>query len=231
MIYNGVNLKDFNVSYMDESAFIAVPERSYTTTSVPGLSGDLRYDNGRYENLSVGANTIIFDDIQRYYGELAAFMTQDSNYHRLEGFRDADFYRMAAVKSIGKPELRSFARGGVFKINFDCKPFKYKKSGDQKHVFTSSGVLISEYYIPAEPLLRVYGYGTMTIGTGQIKVDSNSDGYIDIDCVTKNAYKGENNRNSFLTVTEWPTLTRGKNTITIPSTVTKLEIAPRWATL
>lgn len=231
MIYNGINLKDFGVEFMDESAFITAPERSYSTTSVAGRNGDLRYDNGRWENMTVQANCLIFDDIRRRYGELSAFLTQDSNYHRLEGFKEADWFRLAAVKSIGTPQLRAFARGGLFTVTFDCKPLKYARSGENKIVLTKGATLVSQYFVPAKPLLRVYGYGTMTIGTGAISVSSNSDGYIDVDCDLKDAYKGANNRNSFLTVEEWPTLVHGKNTVTIPATVTKLEITPRWATL
>lgn len=231
MIYNGKNLKDFHVQFMDESAFIAVPARSYTTTTVEGRNGDLHFDNGRWENLSVKSNCLILDDIRRYYGELAAFLTQDSSYHRLEGFKEPDYYRLAAVKSVGTPKLRSFARGGLFQITWDCKPLRYLKSGEEAVTFTRSGALLSQWYVPAKPLLRVYGWGTVKVGTGAFEIFSDAPEWIDIDCDIKDAYSGSDNRNSFLSVSEWPTLTEGLNEITIPATVSKIVVTPRWVTL
>lgn len=231
MIYNGVNLRDFHVEFMDESAFIAAPSRSYTSTSIPGRNGDLHIASNRYENLTVKATAIIFDEIRRYYGPLAAFLTQDAEYHRLEGFRDADFYRMAAVKEIGAPKLRSFARGGSFTITFDCKPLLYDKGGENAIVYTSTGTILNCFLMASKPLLRVYGWGTFTVGSGTIKIYSDSGDYIDIDCELKDAYHEKNNRNSFLEVTKWPELLPGENTISFPSTITKIEVTPRWASL
>lgn len=231
MIYNGVNLNDYHVEFMDEAAFIAAPSRSYTSTSIPGRNGDLHIASDRYENLTVKVTAIIFDDIRRYYGPLSAFLTQDAEYHRLEGFKDPDIYRMAAVKEIGAPKLRAFARGGSFTISFDCKPLLYVKDGEEPQTYISSGSILNPYFAAAKPLLRVYGWGTFSVGSGTIKVHSDSADYIDIDCELKDAYNGKNNRNSFIEVTKWPELLPGVNEITIPSTVTKIEIVPRWVTL
>ena len=231
MIYNGVNLEDFHVSYMDESAFIAVPSISYTSTSVVGRNGDLHYSNNRYENLSVKATCIILDNIRQHYGELAAFLMQDASYHRLEGFKEPEIYRMASVKAISTPKLRAFARGGSFTITFDCKPLAYLKSGENAVTLTGNGKLHNDYKIASRPFLRVYGWGTIKVGTGTIKIASDVGDYIDIDCDMKDAFVGENNRNSFIEVTEWPELLQGDNAVTLPSTVTKIEITPRWVTL
>lgn len=231
MIYNGKNLRDFHVDYMDESAFLVVPKPSFTTTSVVGRNGDLRYFNNRYENISVNCKSIIFGDFRRYYGGLAAFLTQDQRYHKLEGFRELDTYRMAAVESIGEPTLGNFARRGLFTITFDCKPFRYLRTGDDVIEYTQSGSIYSEYIIPAKPLLRVYGYGTITIGTGTLEIASGAGTYTDIDCDRKDAYRGTDNLNKYLIVTKWPELVCGDNAITIPSTVTKIELTPRWVML
>ncbi len=231
MIYNGVNLQDYNVSYMDESAFIAAPSRSYSEVKVAGRNGSLHYSNDRYDNLSVKANCIIFDELERFYGELSAFLTQDTNYHRLEGFRRPDIFRMAAVKSVSAPTLRPFARGGLFTITFDCKPLAYVKDGEVSLEMTQSGSIHSDWVTPSKPLLRVYGWGTLQIGTGALTIASDIGEYVDIDCDIKDAYVGENNRNSFIEVAEWPELVRGENAIVLPSTVTKIEVTPRWATL
>ena len=231
MIYNGKDLKDFHVDYMDESAFIAAPSRSYSEIAVAGRNGSLHYSNDRYDNLSAKVNCLIFDEIERYYGELSAFLTQDADYHRLEGFRRPDIFRMAAVKSISTPTLRSFSRGGLFSITFDCKPLAYVKDGEDVITMTQSGIIHSEWIMPARPLLRVRGWGTITVGTGSLTIASDIGEYVDIDCDIKDAYVGENNRNSFITVQEWPELVCGDNAVVLPSTVTKIEITPRWVTL
>lgn len=231
MIYNGVNLQDYNVAYMDESAFIAAPPRSYSEVTVAGRNGSLHYSNDRYDNLSVKVNCIIFNEIERYYGELSAFLTQDTDYHRLEGFRRPDIFRMAAVKSIATPALRSFARGGLFSITFDCKPLAYVKEGEEPITLTQSGIIHSDWIARAKPLIRVYGYGTIAVGTGSLTIASDVGEYVDIDCEIKDAYMGENNRNSFVTVRAWPELTCGDNAVVLPPTVTKIEITPRWVTL
>lgn len=231
MIYNGRDLKDFHVDFMDESAFLVVPKPSVTTASVVGRNGDLRYSNKRYENLSIDCKSLILGDFRRYYGELAAYLTQDQGYHKLEGFRDPDTYRMAAVESIGEPTLGTFAKRGLFTITFNCKPLRYLRTGDDSITYTGSGNVYSECIIPAKPLLRVYGYGTIVVGTGTITIASGVGPYIDIDCDRKDAYRGTDNLNKYLTVTKWPELESGNNTVTLPSTVTKLELTPRWVTL
>ena len=50
--FNGKSLFDFGVIVTNSPEWV-VPQRDVTSVSIPGRSGDLIIDNGRYNNLSI----------------------------------------------------------------------------------------------------------------------------------------------------------------------------------
>ena len=76
-------------------------------------------------------------------------------------------------------------------------------------------------------IIRIYGTGTVMIGSKTITVNTAGTSYIDFDCETLDAYEGAFNRNGNISINfEKMGLVPGNNGITL-SGVT-IQILPRW---
>ena len=102
-------------------------------------------------------------------------------------------------------------------------------SGETKTTFTADGSINNPTYFPAAPLLRVYGAGTLGIGSESVIISA-VDEYVDIDCEIMEAYKGTVSCNANVTVSgsDFPKLQPGNNGIDLSGSITKVEIYPRW---
>lgn len=81
----------------------------------------------------------------------------------------------------------------------------------------------------SKPLIRVTGYGTLTLGNDTITVASGQT-YVDIDSEIMDCYNGTTNKNSKVTFSsgEFPTLKPGVTGVSYSGSITKVEITPRW---
>ena len=79
------------------------------------------------------------------------------------------------------------------------------------------------------PLIRVTGYGTLTINSDVITVSSGQT-YVDIDSEIQDCYTGTTNKNSKVAFqsNKFPVLKPGANGISYTGSITKVEITPRW---
>ena len=94
--------------------------------------------------------------------------------------------------------------------------------------FTSNGSIENPTEFESKPLLRVYGTGTLGIGSQSITI-SQADVYTDIDCEMMDCFKGTANKNANVSFSDYnfPTLMPGTNGISLTG-ITKVEITPRW---
>lgn len=81
----------------------------------------------------------------------------------------------------------------------------------------------------SRPLIRVTGYGTLTLGNETITVDSGQT-YVDIDSEIMDCYNGTTNKNSKVTFSsgKFPVLPAGVTGVSYSGSITKVEITPRW---
>lgn len=63
------------------------------------------------------------------------------------------------------PKTTSENREGTFELAFNCKPYRYLKSGEVPETFTASGSILNRTLYDAAPLIRVYGKGNLGIPT------------------------------------------------------------------
>ena len=127
--------------------------------------------------------------------------------------------------------MGAFNKFGTFEVIFDCDPRKFLKEGEKKREYTASGSLKNPTRFEALPLMRVYGTGTVTIGSVAVTINT-ANVYTDIDCELQEAYKGSTNCNGNITLGsgEFPKLKEGTNNIYL-SGVSKVELTPRWWTI
>lgn len=223
-----------------------VPARRYTVEQIPGRSGDLLFDDGAYDNVEQvyevyirkGENAASF---QKACNEVAEMLLKPSGYQKLMDPFDPDVYRMAyfAGPTNIANILNQFGRA---ELVFNCKPWRYLKSGDDLVVIDiDGGTITNPTEFESEPLIRITGTdgAPITIGIGNytITIPELVDGMI-IDCELMDCYKGTTNLNSLITLSpthKFPKLVPGENNITVTGDQQyggyHVEITPRWRTL
>ena len=237
--YAGKSSLDFGI-YTNGRETFGSPARSYETVQIPGRNGDLIYDNRRFENYDLKyVSSFIFQDFKTNIRDFRNYIASKHTYQRLEDTYNPEEYRMAIFKEAFEPDVIDSHEFGQFDIVFHCKPQRFLKSGEVMTEYTANSFTITNPTLfPAKPLIRVYGNGDLTIGGAVITIEGNADqeevdagiNYIDLDFETMNAYRGtaSKNRNISISTVDYPDLVPGVNNIKKSSTLTKIEVTPRW---
>ena len=235
VIFNGKPLKEYGL-YVSGNGTFNSPERDVKKVEVPGKSGDLIFDNGRFKNVIVTyKDSFIMEDDEEVYElgkkmrELISFIKCNPGYHRLEDTYHPDEYRMGMCITDIEVEVYGLTVG-QFDLEFDCKPQRYLKKGEEEVTFTSNGTIENPTSLTAKPLIRVYGSGVLAIGQETITIASHSQPYIDIDCEMMNCYCNAVNCNGYVTLNsdDFPVLVPGSNNINLTGNISRVVITPRW---
>lgn len=239
-----IDSRDYGV-YISGSGAYNAPRRSYNEVVVPGRNGTLLIDNGNWENINVTYPAFITggSDFAEKLAAFRAALNSVIGYDRLydsynkyeSQFRQACFMNDIVVNP------SAFLTSGKFDITFNCKPQRFLVSGFLVQTITEDG---TEIRVPVpfacKPLLTVTGYGNLTIafGADEVTLDiANLYPEIIIDCETCEAYLANGtNANDAITVPingDFPKLYGGglPNYIYFDSTITKVQVEPRWFTL
>ena len=96
--------------------------------------------------------------------------------------------------------------------------------------YDGSNKIYNPTLFPSKPLIRVYGYGTLTIGSDVITIASTGNPYTDIDSEIMDCFYGTTNVNNKVTFqsNDFPELRPGVTGIAYSGNITKVEITPRW---
>lgn len=226
--FDGVSSRDFGVFISGTDVFNAAP-RSIQTVAVPGRSGTLTIDNKRFENVELTYPAFIYDTFRANVQGLRNFLLSSAGYRRLEDTYNPEQYMMARYVSGLSVESTERRKEGRFDLTFDRMPQRFLKSGETAQTFTADGSITNSTLYDARPLIRVYGTGSLGIGTETITITTNP-GYIDIDSEMMDTYYGAVNCNSYITLSsgEFPVLAPGYNGIDLGSGITRVDITPRW---
>jgi len=209
--------------------------RDVSYTSVPGRSGDLITDNGRYKNITVPYRCTLLNATEKAFSTVAhqikAWLLSEQGYFPLWDSYDKNYYRLGAYSDEVDvaQELRDL---GELSLSFNCKPFKYSFEGQKPVVFTAAGSIYNSEAYPSAPYIKITGSGkvVLSVNNDTFTLD-NIDGYIEIDSEIMNAYKGLQPQNNKMTGAGFPTLLPGDNTISWVGDVESLELVPRWCCL
>lgn len=229
LTFNGRSTHEFGIFISGESTYSA-PERNVTSQEVPGRNGSLLFDMGNFKNISVKYPSYIVEDLPsrirdflNYAGSLIGYQRLEDTYHPYE-FRMARFKTNPSIDTAGYMN-----RSGKFTLDFDCKPQRFLKSGEEAIEFSTDGIILNRTNFPSKPFIKVYGTGSGSIGVGSETISiTNLDTYMDIDCEIMDAYKGAVNCNSYVSFTDDIVLNPGENNISFDGDITSIEITPRW---
>ena len=228
LTFDGVKSSDYGVWINGGGTFNA-PARRYKEYEVPGRNGALTID----ENAFAEADHIYPAFIARSFpANVESFRNQlmsRTGYCRLtDTYHTDEFYRARYMSGL-EVDVAPGGAGGSFNLTFRRDPRRFLLTGETVQTFTSSGTITNPTLYPSRPLIRVYGYGTLTIGSDVITVASTSYSYIDIDSEIMDCFYGTTNVNNKVTFqsNDFPVLKPG-NTGISKSGITKVEITPRW---
>jgi len=220
---------DFGIWISGEGTYNA-PERNVQTQEVAGRNGNLLFDLGNFKNISVKYPAAIKDDMSSRFSDFINFAGSQIGYQRLEDTYHPYEFRMARFKSNMSVETFGYGnRGGQFTLEFDCKPQRFLKSGENPIIFNANGKIYNRTAFNAKPLLRIYGTGAGTVGIGSQTITISAiDEYVDIDCEIMDAYKGVANCNRNVSFTDDIILAPGSNGISKSGNITNIVVTPRW---
>lgn len=230
--FGGTPLSNFSL-YNNGGGTYNAPAKDYSMIAIQGRSGDLLYDNKRFENYDLTyASCWIADNFETNIANLRAYLLSRNGYQRLEDTYHPTEFRMAVCKNAMEIDVDMYNKFGSFDLVFNCKPQRFLKSGETKTTLTSNGVINNPTLFNSQPLLRVYGTGNVGIGSYTITI-LEADTYTDIDCELMDAYKGTASKNDKIRLSNYtfPVLTPGQNGISLGSGITRVEITPRWWTI
>ncbi len=226
--FNGKSSLDFGI-YVTGRYPYNTAEKDYTTVSVPGRNGDLFIFNN-YKNVALSYPAIIMpsEDYRQNTIDIRNWLMAKDGYLQLEDTYNPDEIRLATYSGSVSFETYLFKAGSTT-LSFSCKPQRYLKTGQEPITITTSGSTITNpTEFEASPLIIVYGYGAFKINDTEVSISVSTYEHVDIDCEAMICYNKDVNLNNYLVIGDFPTLKPGDNTITFDSTITKMEITPRW---
>lgn len=180
--FNGVSAADYGVYVTDVNVFNSA-ERAVEYITIPGRNGSFALDHGRFENITVeyecalGQDTDV--DFATAISDFRNALAAAKGYQRLEDDMNPDEYRMAVfAKGLDAPTLNQ--QTATFKVEFNCKPQRYLKSGETPVSVASGGTVTNPTLYDASPMLQVWGYGGMEINGEPLAINSAPVGNIQI---------------------------------------------------
>lgn len=220
--------------YILEKSNIKGAERDIEYQSVPGRDGDLVIDNGRYKNVNISYKLEMLASSDTEFSSnvkmLKNTLLSESGYFYLWDTYDPYYFRKASYT--GGLEMDQENRKNTCSISFNCKPYRYSPTGQNKITLTASGHINNTEYISSLPYIKITGSGNITLAINDDDfVFTAVDGYIEIDSETMNVYKDTISQNQKMTGGNFPKLTSGANYIAWSGAVTSVEIIPRWCSL
>lgn len=237
VIYNGQSSRSFGLE-VETFPEYTTPKRTYSKIHVPGRNGDLIVDEGCWENVkrtylfAIGSYDIPY---HVFINKLSNWLHSSTTYARLEDSYEPDYYRMAVFLEEATM-TNIYNHGSEISIDFDCKPERFLKIGDEPIVITKTPTTIKNpTAYPALPIITVTGGssnpGTLVVGDCTITFRDVL-APTTLDCSIQDAYYKLTNRNYNIQVPDgFPTLDPGTIKIGFSGGITKVEVIPRWYTL
>lgn len=206
------------------------PVPIYTSENIPGRNGNIIFETGAYANRTGTASCYVFkpNDAIILINAVNKFLFKKSGYRILTTSDDPDHYWLARVKNGARIEQKLLTLA-PFEIEFDCKPQRFLKDGNDVIAMAAGRRLNNPYGFPALPIIKVFGSGSgdLTINGKVVAIKEIGNG-ITLDSETQNAYNGAENKNNAINAPEFPVLIPGYSDISWTGGIERIEITPRW---
>lgn len=224
--YNGTASSTYGL-IIEHRPVVTFPKKVIESINIPGRSGNLLYDTGAYNNVTVSYQVAYQGNVRANAMTVANWLYQ-SDYCDLTDDYESLYYRKAIYTSpMTVTDILGVA--GRANLSFECKPQRYLISGKTKLTPVKDSAITNDYQ-PALPVVIVTGSGngTVTIGNTTVTITGQT-AEITLDSERQTAESGGNNANSLISLSNgFPVLAPGSNTVTWDGGVTKVEVYPNW---
>lgn len=229
--YNSTASSTYNI-FVEHRPVQAFPQRVIESINVPGRSGDILFDTGAYNNVSITYQVAYINkgSVRSDAINIATWLYQ-SDYVDLTDDYDPLYYRKAIfVSPLNVTDILNVA--GRANMTFNCKPQRYLLSG-KTAITASTSTTLTNNYEDALPTITVTGSGngTLTVGGTTVTITAQTAAII-LDSERQTAESGGNNANSLISLSNgFPVLTHGSNSVSWTGGVTGVSIVPNYWTL
>ena len=225
--FDGVQSSDYGV-YISGNGTFDAPERDFEAVEVPGRNGILTLDNGRFQLQRHKYPAFVVPPFRDNVRGLRNALMSKRGAHRLTDTYNTDEFYMAYYERGLEVDPEKNLKVGAMDIIFTRDPRRFLITGET--VLTDPATVTNPTLFEARPLIRVYGYGTLTIGDMTVTVALSQYAYIDIDCEMMDCYHEDVNANGYVSFStgDFPTLPAGTTALSYTNTITKVEVTPHW---
>lgn len=168
-VFDGKKSTDYGL-YMASDPQAIHPARRGETFPIPGRNGVIVREDGSYDTYTQTYDVLLDTksmrvDVYQRARDVAAWLLGSRGFCRLEDSFEPDYFRLARCAEALSIEKR-LARFGRTKINFDCQPQRYLKSGETSYKFSAVNARLG---IAVKPIpngvksVRLDSYGTSLI--------------------------------------------------------------------
>lgn len=219
---------DFGI-YLTKTPVIPSPKRRVTATQIFGRNGNLNYDEGTYDDITVSVECGFVGDVFSRLNDIKAWLFESGSSPLVFSFENDKKYIAQVVNAIDfEIALRKF---GQFVIVFNCEPFRYAVTEPKVSIINNNTALINNGTVACQPVIEVYGSGDilLAIGSQQLQLKGISNKII-LNSILQDAYDDAlGNLNSKVTG-EYFVLPVGSNNVAWTGSVTKVDITQnrRW---
>lgn len=180
--FDGESSKAFDLFITGGTIFDA-PERDVEMIEIPGRNGAFVHDLGRFQNVTVTYKCALsstkeheFVDAMR---KVRQWLCSKRGYCKLSDDFNPGEYRLAKFKDY--IEVTNEAPVvGRFNLSFDCMPQRFLLNGDNPVAVSDGGSIFNPTMFDAKPLLKVNGYGTITINGEEIALRNEPIGRVEL---------------------------------------------------
>lgn len=230
--FDGGRSIDYGIRISKE-ATLSAPERDVEVFSVPGRSGELVIDKGRF-----GPQLVTYEAFFRcpdgeraaYARRIKSWLLGVTGYRELADTYDRQYYRMARYS--GALDIEAVGRRfGKLDLSFSCQPFRLRQDGRALRELPLDSTVYNPEDWPSKPYFRLYGNGDIQLVVGEaVWQFSGVSGYIEVDSGIMETHKDLLPQNGKKTGDGYPELAPGWNLVKATG-ATKIEMIPRWCTL
>lgn len=230
--FDGGRSIDYGIRISKE-ATLSAPERDVEVFSVPGRSGELVIDKGRF-----GPQLVTYEAFFRcpdgeraaYARRIKSWLLGVTGYRELADTYDRQYYRLARYS--GALDIEAVGRRfGKLNLTFSCQPFRLRQDGRALRELPLESTVYNPEDWPSKPYFKLYGDGDIRLAVGgRVWQFSGVSGYIEVDSEIMETHKGLLSQNSKKTGDSYPELAPGWNLVKATG-ASKIEMIPRWCTL
>lgn len=228
-LFGDIDSRNYNVWVFDLNTDSS-PDIVQEEIAVKGRNGVLLLPSTRFDNVQHRYMGVVYEDAERNLTNFREAIMKYDGYQRLSDSIHPDEFYQARYTGGLNPKLAMGRDMAKFAIEFDRMPQRFLLDGERKSEVPTGTTLFNPTAFKAQPLIRVYGYGTLKVGSTTVTIAQHSNAYIDIDSEMMDCYYGSVNCNSLVTFSgnDFPILPSGKTGVTFSGNISKVEVTPRY---